>query len=168
MACHYRVAVPDAKVGQPEVNLGLIPGAGGTQRLPRLVGIEKAAEMCALGAPVTATEAHALGIIDEIIEGDLLAGALAFAATVANQPPRRTCDRNERLRSTDLSALRAQVHRHAQLAAIDAVQAAGKLPFEEGLRYERKLFLECLHSEEAKQMIAEFFASRASKKPTSH
>src|SRR4029079_15430408 len=79
MACHYRVAVADAQVGQPEVKLGLIPGAGGTQRLPRLAGVAKAAEMCAGGEPVRATDAEKAGIVDRLIEGDLLAGAIAFA-----------------------------------------------------------------------------------------
>ena len=72
MAGHYRVATPDAQVGQPEVKIGLIPGAGGTQRLPRLAGVVKAAEMCAFGEPISAREALAAGIIDQIIEGDLL------------------------------------------------------------------------------------------------
>src|SRR5215469_11810614 len=83
MAGHYRVAVPSAKVGQPEVKLGIIPGAAGTQRLPRLAGVAKAVEMCAEGNPVSATEALKYGIIDKLIEGDLLQGALAFAREVA-------------------------------------------------------------------------------------
>src|SRR5260370_12814682 len=83
MAGHYRVASPDAQVGQPETKLGLIPGAGGTQRLPRLAGVAKAAEMCAFGEPISARDALARGIVDRLVEGDLLAGALAFAAEVA-------------------------------------------------------------------------------------
>src|SRR5205085_2254349 len=79
MACHYRVAVPAAQVGQPEVKLGLIPGAGGTQRLPRLAGAVKAAEMCAGGEPIRAADALAWGVLDKLIDGDLLAGAVAFA-----------------------------------------------------------------------------------------
>src|SRR5712671_647296 len=79
MACHYRVAVPSAQVGQPEVKLGIIPGAAGTQRLPRLAGVAKAAEMCAFGEPVRAPDALQHGIVDKIIEGDLLQGAIAFA-----------------------------------------------------------------------------------------
>src|SRR2546422_2428715 len=93
MAGHYRVAAQSAQVGQPEVNLGLIPGAGGTQRLPRLAGVARAAEMCAGGKPIGATEALACGVIDRIIEGDLLAGAVAFAQEVAVKGgPRRTRD----------------------------------------------------------------------------
>ena len=79
MACHYRVAVPAAKVGQPEVLLGIIPGAGGTQRLPRLAGAAMALEMCTLGQHIPAERAAAAGIIDRIITGDLLSGAIAFA-----------------------------------------------------------------------------------------
>src|SRR5260370_13276516 len=83
MAGHYRVASPDAQVGQPETKLGIIPGAGGTQRLPRLAGVAKAVEMCAFGEPISARDALARGIVDRLVEGDLLAGALAFAAEVA-------------------------------------------------------------------------------------
>src|SRR5438270_12412274 len=97
MACHYRVAVTSAQVGQPEVKLGIIPGAAGTQRLPRLAGISKAVEMCAAGDPISATDAHQAGIIDQIIEGDLLQGAVAFARTKMGAPPRRTRDLNNKL-----------------------------------------------------------------------
>src|SRR5262252_311119 len=79
MAGHYRVASPDAQVGQPEVKLGIIQGAGGTQRLPRLAGVEKAVEICVEGKPVKASDALKYGIVDRLIEGDLLAGAIAFA-----------------------------------------------------------------------------------------
>src|SRR5579883_2892250 len=83
MAGHYRVLAASAQVGQPEVKLGIIPGAAGTQRLPRLAGVAKAVEMCVTGDPVPAIEAHRAGIIDRIIEGDLLQGAVAFASEVA-------------------------------------------------------------------------------------
>ena len=83
MAGHYRVIAAGAQVGQPEVKLGIIPGAAGTQRLPRLAGIAKAVEMCAFGEPIGAADALAAGIVDRIIEGDLLAGAIAFAREVA-------------------------------------------------------------------------------------
>src|SRR6266852_208397 len=91
MAAHYRVAVADAQAGQAEVKLGLIPGAGGTQRLPRLAGVAKAVEMCAQGNPIKAEEALRCGIIDRIIEGDLLTGALAFAGEVVakGETPRK-------------------------------------------------------------------------------
>src|SRR4029453_5052006 len=83
MAGHYRVAVADAQMGQPEVNLGIIPGAEGTQRLPRLVGVDKAIEMGVTGKPITAAEALGLGLIDRIVEGDLVSGAVAFAREAA-------------------------------------------------------------------------------------
>src|SRR5947209_7296844 len=101
MAGHYRVASADAQVGQPETKLGIIPGAGGTQRLPRLAGVAKAVEMCAFGESIRASEAQQLGIVDRIIEGDLLAGAVAFAREVAAVRPPRTCDRNDKLGSKE-------------------------------------------------------------------
>jgi len=97
MAGHYRIASPTAQLGQPEVKLGIIPGAGGTQRLPRLVGVAKAVEMCAEGKPVSAREAATLGLIDQLIEGDLLAGAVAFAREVADRPAPKTRERSEKL-----------------------------------------------------------------------
>src|SRR6202790_3191880 len=98
VAGHYRVAVPDAQVGQPEVKIGLIPGAGGTQRLPRLAGVAKAVEMCAFGDPISAGAAQEAGIIDQIIEGDLLTGAIAFPRAVLEKPGPKTRERNAKLR----------------------------------------------------------------------
>lgn len=172
MACHYRVAVPSAQVGQPEVNLGLIPGAGGTQRLPRLAGVAKAAEMCAGGAPISAAEALKYGILDRIIEGDLLQGAVAFAQEVAVPGgQRRTRDRNDKLADAQanaaaLAAVRAEVQKRARglLApgkAVDAVEAATRLPFAEGLKREAELFQECLFSEQSRALIHVFFGERA-------
>jgi len=97
MAGHYRVASPDAQVGQPEVKLGIIPGAAGTQRLPRLAGVEKAVEICVEGKPVKASDALKHGIVDRLIEGDLLEGAIAFAREIAGKPAPKTRERNERL-----------------------------------------------------------------------
>src|SRR5262245_17983567 len=106
MAGHYRVASPDAQAGQPEVNLGIIPGAEGSQRLPRLVGVEAAVEMFVSGKAIKAAEAMHLGLFDKIIEGDLQAGAIAFARHIANSggPHRRTRDRNEKLGSPESNA----------------------------------------------------------------
>ena len=164
MAGHYRVATPEAQVGQPEVKIGLIPGAGGTQRLPRLVGIAKAAEMCAFGEPVSAREALALGLIDNIVEGDLLPGAIEFARTITSA--RKTRDRIEKLARVDLGPFRelcrkARKNLIAPLAALDAVEAAGKLPFEQGLRREAEIFEICLHSDQCRALIHVFFAERA-------
>src|SRR5206468_8505561 len=124
----------DAEVGQPEVKLGLIPGAGGTQRLPRLAGVAKAVEMCAQGNPIKASEAQTLGIVDRIIEGDLLAGAIAFANEVSGTAAPKTRERNEKLGSAAenagiFAAARENARKKqrglmAPLAAIDAVDAA--------------------------------------------
>src|SRR4029077_11892365 len=101
MAGHYRVIASSAQVGQPEVKLGLIPGAGGTQRLPRLAGVAKAVEMCAFGTSVKAQEALAAGIVDRIIDGDLRAGAVAFAREIAGKPGPRTRDLTHKLTNAD-------------------------------------------------------------------
>src|ERR1700720_3740349 len=104
MAGHYPIALPTAQVGQPEVKLGIIPGAAGTQRLPRLAGVAKAVEMCTTGNPVKAAEALQFGIVDRIIEGDLLAGAIAFANQMAGKPAPKTRERNEKLGTPEQSA----------------------------------------------------------------
>ncbi len=170
MAGHYRVASPLAQVGQPEVKLGIIPGAGGTQRLPRLVGVAKAVEMCAEGKPVSAREAAMLGLIDQLIEGDLLTGAVAFAREVADRPAPKTRERSEKLataaeNSPIFTAARdaagkKQRGMKAPLAAIDAVEAATRLSFEEGCQTEAKLFTECLFSDQSKALIHVFFGER--------
>ncbi len=169
-ACHYRVAAPTAQVGQPEVKLGIIPGAGGTQRLPRLAGVATAVEMCWNGEPIGAAAAHAAGIVDRIVEGDLLAGAVAFAREVAGRPPRRSRDRNEKLadaasNAAAIARAREQARkkmrgRMAPLRAIDAVEAATKLPFEEGIKEEARIFQECLFADESKAQIHAFFGER--------
>jgi len=170
MAGHYRVAAPSAQVGQPEVKLGLIPGAGGTQRLPRLAGVAKAVEMCAGGNPITAQDALKSGILDRLIEGDLLAGAVAFAREVAGKPAPKTRERKEKLGTAAqnapiFAAARENARKKqrglmAPLAAIDAVEAAAKSSFEEGCETERKLFAECLFSDQSKALIHVFFGER--------
>jgi len=170
MAGHYRVALSTAQVGQPEVKLGLIPGAAGTQRLPRLAGLAKALEMCVSGNPVRAEEALKLGILDRIIEGDLLSGAVAFAREVASRPGPKTRDRNEKLGDPASNAAIVSAAREAAtkkqrgllapLAAIEAVEAAARLPFEEGCKLEQKLFLDCLFSAQSKALIHVFFSER--------
>lgn len=172
MACHYRVAVPAAQVGQPEVNLGIIPGAAGTQRLPRLAGVATGVEMCAFGAPVRAKAALASGILDRVIDGDLLEGAKAFARELiaSGVTPPKTRDRNDKLgdeasNAPIFAAAREQARKTkrgmmAPLAAIDAVEAATKLPFDEGSKKERELFQQCLFSDQSKAMIHVFFGER--------
>jgi len=170
MAGHYRVASPTAQVGQPEVKLGIIPGAGGTQRLPRLVGVAKAVEMCAEGKPVSASDAATLGLIDRLIDGDLLAGAVSFAREIAGKPAPKTRELTEKLGTTAESAAvfaaardsarKKQRGLKAPLAAIDAVEAATRLSFEEGCQAEARLFTECLFSDQSKALIHVFFGER--------
>src|SRR5271156_351388 len=170
MSGHYRVAVPSAQVGQPEVKLGIIPGAAGTQRLPRLAGVAAAVEMCADGKPVSAEKALALGIIDKLIDGDLLAGAIAFAREVAPKAAPKTRERNGKLGTPEqnapiFAAARDNARKKqrgllAPVAAIDAVEAATKLPFEEGCKVEQELFIKCLMSDQSKALIHVFFGER--------
>jgi len=170
MACHYRVAISSAQVGQPEVKLGIIPGAAGTQRLPRLAGVAKAVEMCTTGNPIRAAEALQFGIVDRIIEGDLLPGAIAFAREVAAKPAPKTRERNEKLGTEADNAAIFSVAREtvakkqrgllAPVAAITAIEAATTLPFAEGCQVEQKLFIECLFSEQSKALIHVFFSER--------
>ncbi len=170
MAGRYRVASPTAQVGQPEVKLGIIPGAGGTQRLPRLVGVAKAVEMCAEGKPISAREAATLGLIDRLIEGDLLTGAVGFAREIAGKPAPKTRERAEKLGPAAQNAAifaaareaagKKQRGLKAPLAAIDAVEAGMGLSFEEGCQAEAKLFTECLFSDQSKALIHVFFGER--------
>jgi len=178
MACHYRVAVADAQVGQPEVNLGIIPGAEGTQRLPRLAGVQRAIEMCVTGALVRAPEALAAGIIDRIIEGDLLQGASAFVLEMADAggPWPKASQRTGKLGTPAENAplftggivLAAKTRRNqtAPLLAVQAIEAATTRPFEEGCRVERALVRECFAGTQSKAMVHAFLAERdASKVP---
>src|SRR5216684_5161010 len=170
MGAHYRVAVASAQVGQPEVKLGLIPGAGGTQRLPRLAGVAAAVEMCAGGKPVSAEQALKFGIIDRLIEGDLLTGALAFAHEVAGRPAPKTRERNAKLGTPEQNAVvfaaasetarKKQPGVTAPLAAIQAIKAAVNLPFDKGCEVEQELFAECLFSDQSKALIYVFFGER--------
>ena len=170
MAGHYRVALSTAQVGQPEVKLGLIPGAAGTQRLPRLAGVARAVEMCTSGNPVKAEEALKFGIVDRLIEDDLLAGAVAFAREVAGKSAPKTRERDEKLgnvadnvqifSSARETAAKKQRGLLAPVAAISAVEAATKMPFEEGCKVEQKLFMDCLFSQQSKSLIHVFFSER--------
>ena len=172
MAATCRIATRDAVLGQPEVNLGIIPGAEGTQRLPRLVGVQKALEMCVTGKPVKAADALAAGLIDHVIDGDLRSEAMAFARVVAVQPrPPKTRDRSDRLGSPAENAghfeaaralaAKTRPHQVAPLRAVDAIEAAATLPFDEGCRRERDLFLECIRTDQARALMHLFFAERA-------
>jgi 3-hydroxyacyl-CoA dehydrogenase len=170
MAGHYRVAVADASLGAPEVNLGIIPGAEGTQRLPRLVGVAAAVEMCVSGRPIKAPQALQMGLLDRLIEGDLLSGAVKFAHEVAGLPVRKTRERNELGSVSENAAIfaagRAQAgkirrNQTAPLAALEALEAATTLPFEQGCKKEREIVRRVLAGDQAKAMIHIFFAERA-------
>jgi len=171
MAGHYRVAVADASLGAPEVNLGIIPGAEGTQRLPRLVGVAAAVEMCVSGRPIKAPDALRLGLIDKVMDGELLSGALDFARDVAGERVRKTREKNDNLGSAAgnaalFAAGRAQAgkirrNQTAPLAALEALEAATTLPFEEGCKKEREIVRRVLAGDQAKAMIHIFFAERA-------
>jgi len=176
MACHYRVAVESARLGLPEVTLGIIPGAEGTQRLPRLVGVEKALDMGLSGRPIAAADAVRAGLVDRIVEGELEAGAIAFARerVASGAPHPRTRDRTDKLgtpsQSTPLleaaraTARRAKPHIPAARAWVDAVEAAATLPFERGIERERELSVETVRSEPCKALLHVFFAERAAAK----
>src|SRR5215469_5959334 len=167
LACHFRVAVPAARVGLPEVKLGLLPGAGGTQRLPRLVGPEKALEMIVAGEPIGAAEARGGGIIDEIVEGDLTAAAIDFARRVVHErrPLRLVRDRDEKLIGEGFAdaaeALTRRLRgRDAPAACVEAVRNAITLPFEEGLKRESELFRKLVAGDQSKAQRHIFFAER--------
>lgn len=172
LGCHYRVAAPDAAVGQPEVKLGFPPGAGGTQRLPRLAGLEAALAMIVDGNPVPARQANALGVIDAVIDGDLRAGAVAFAsARVAAGGPHLLA-RDKAIEAKDkawFDAKRAEIAKKARgqkaaVACADCVEAAVNLPFDQGIKREREIFEACMMSAESAALRHVFFAERAASK----
>jgi len=175
MACHYRVAVPSAKVGQPEVLLGIIPGAGGTQRLPRLCGVATAVEMCTLGQHVSAKRALAEGIVDRIVEGDLLAGAIAFALEkAAAQETRKVREQSAKIADKAAAAATFEAARaglkktargaRAPYAAIEAIEAGVFDGFDAGSEREIQLFADCVLSAESRNLIRLFFAEREAAK----
>ena len=171
MACHYRVAVPTAKVGQPEVLLGIIPGAGGTQRLPRLCGVATAIELCTLGQHIGAQRALAEGILDQLVDGDLLAGAIAFAlGKAASGEIRKVREQETRIAdytvaASAIDAARASLKKtargaHAPFAAVDAIAAGVHGGFDAGSAREIELFADCVLSAESRNLIRLFFAER--------
>src|SRR6187397_2025405 len=172
MGCHFRVAAPSTRLGLPEIKLGLIPGAGGTQRLPRLVGIEKALPMILSGDPIPAKDALAAGLVDEVIEGDLVQGAVAFARKVLaeKRPLVRVKDRDEKLKEVranpakfdEIVAQHAKKTRglHAPAAAIEAIRMTLDTPIEEAQKKERDLFLKLVVGDQSKAQRHIFFAER--------
>lgn len=173
LACHYRCALSSAKVGLPEVKLGLLPGAGGTQRTPRLAGAEAALELMTSGKPIPAEKATSLNFIDHIIEGDeLLEGALNYAGKLLAEdaPLRKVRDLKTSSPSEGFfEAAEAKLAKRArgQLAPqkiLECVQAAATLEFEKGLEFERNAFIECLNSPQSAALRHVFFAERQTSK----
>ncbi|UIP06678.1 3-hydroxyacyl-CoA dehydrogenase NAD-binding domain-containing protein [Erythrobacter sp. SDW2] len=174
LACHYRVAVPSAKLGLPEVKLGLIPGAAGTQRLPRVVGVENALPMVVGGDPISAKKAQAIGLVDAIVgEDSLEADAIAFARSKIGQPVKRSSEgtaNEDGIRNPDLfDQFRAKNARalrgfDAPNVAIQAVKAATELPYAEGVKKERELFTGLMSGTQSAAMRHYFFAERAANK----
>lgn len=168
LASHYRCATTTARVGLPEVNLGLLPGAGGTQRVPRLCGIAAALDLITGGKPVAATSAHMLGLVDHLIEGDLKSGALAYTQSLIDRGA--GCRRSSELPAPKAdpaaaAAARKQLAKRArgQLAPqriVDCIEASSKLPFPEGLAAEREAFLELMAGPQSAGMRHLFFAER--------
>lgn len=174
LACHYRLAAPGTRLGFPEVTLGIIPGAGGTQRMPRLIGVEKTLDLIINAKPIDAAEARELGIIDQIIEGDLRDGALAYAAKLldAGGTPRPTSARNvdpatagdaAMMRLTAL-AQKLYPNREAALSAIKAVQASVILPLDQGLLAENEIVNHAKATLESRALVHVFFAERATRR----
>jgi 3-hydroxyacyl-CoA dehydrogenase len=171
LACNYRVAVPSAKVGLPEVLIGILPGGGGTQRLPRLIGPKAALDMIVTGRHVPAEEAKKLGILDEIVdEKNLRGAAIRYARSVVGKPLTRVRDRTDRLAEAKadpgmFEAMRKSIARKARnqkapYNCIACVEAATTQPFEEGLDTERRLFAELENADEARALRYAFFAER--------
>ena len=172
LAAHYRCAMPFAKVGLPEVKLGLLPGAGGTQRTTRLAGVKASLDLITSGVPIVAAKAKSLGLIDKIIDGNLLSGAIAWAGQlVADQAPiRRSSEQAvpeydaaifEEYRTSLRRRARGQI---APGRIVAAVEAAATMSFTDGLAIEKQAFLDCMASPESAGMRHIFFAEREASK----
>src|SRR2546427_8325331 len=176
LACHYRIGVKGARFGVPEVKLGILPGAGGTQRLPRVVGVEKGLQMMVSGDPIGADEALRVGLIDEIVDGDLATAGVAFAEKVLDEqrPLRKIRDLTDKIAAARskpeiFAEFRKSVARQtrgfrAPESIVKAVEAAVNLPFDQGIKRERELFVELLNSPESKAQRYFFFAEREAAK----
>ena len=175
LGCHYRVATPDATLGLPEVKIGLLPGAGGTQRLPRAIGAEKALKMITTGDPIKADEALQHGLVERIVDRSSFDGVLKFASEVAGKRPlpklrdKRVAVPPQFTAKQMFDYARSEVAKRARglpapAKCVDAVEASVERPFEEGLAFERRLFIELVQSPESKALRHAFFAERAAAK----
>ncbi|WP_295533253.1 3-hydroxyacyl-CoA dehydrogenase NAD-binding domain-containing protein [uncultured Thioclava sp.] len=170
MGCRFRVAVPQAKIGLPEVTLGIIPGASGTVRTPRLAGVEVAVDLVTSGKPMAASKAREAGLIDAVIEGDLEAGAIAFAKAALAKPLPAPISARPVAKMDDAfweakRKLAAKPGHRAPLEALDALRRATELPFDAAMAAERESFLALRSSDEAAALRAVFFAERAAPRP---
>ena len=174
MACHYRVAAPDAQLALPEVKLGLLPGAGGTQRLPRLIGAEQSLRMITTGEPIKAEKAAKLGLVDELTQGDLLQAGVAFAEKVVfeNRPLRRVRDMSVNVPGGPdvfFPIARAEVAKAsrgfpAPMKCFECVEDAARIPYDQGYINERTRFMELMFTTESKAQRHAFFAEREANK----
>jgi len=171
LGCHYRVALPDAKLGTPEVKLGLLPGAGGTQRLPRVAGVKHALEMCATGNPISGKEGFDCGLVDRLIEGEVVPHAVGYAEEVRDiRPLPKSSEREDRLEEARSNPQLFDEFRKANVrkfrgfdapeANIRAVSTALEKPYSEGVIEERKLFMELMSGTQARAQQYFFFAER--------
>jgi 3-hydroxyacyl-CoA dehydrogenase len=172
LSCHYRCALPDAKVGLPEVKLGLLPGAGGTQRLPRLIGAQAALDLMTSGNPIGAGQAASLGLIDHVVDGELVDAAINWCRELAENGAARRATSElpvesipdgafDEYRSTLARRARGQV---APQRIVDCVEASLTGPFAEGLKIEREAFIDCMQSPQSAALRHMFFAERAAAK----
>ena len=173
LACHYRVALPSAKLGTPEVKLGLLPGAGGTQRLPRVAGVRKALEMCATGNPIGAKDGFDCGLIDRLIEDDLIVHAVGYAEEVRDiRPLPKSSEREYKINECDPTVFADFRKENARKFRgfdapennIRAVEFACKMPYSEGVLEERKLFMELMSGTQSRAQQYFFFAERKAAK----
>ena len=172
LSCRYRVASPTALMGLPEVKLGLIPGAGGTQRLPRLIGVKEAAAMITSGKPISASKAAKVGLIDDIADSDIVKTAISLAQvklTTQDRPPlsaiEKPADWNlEWVKDFQANLIKRSRGQESPIRALEAVKATGELSFVDGLKREREIFAECMSSPQRKGLIHSFFAEREAKK----
>jgi 3-hydroxyacyl-CoA dehydrogenase len=173
LACHYRVAAHDSKLGTPEVKLGLIPGAGGTQRLPRVAGVTHALEMCALGEPISAKAAFDCGLVDRLIDGELIPHAVGFAEEVRDiRPLPKSSERRDRIEAADHSIFEEFLSVNgkkfrgfdAPQAAVEAIRIATEKPYPQGQAQARSLFEQLVEGEQSKAQRYLFFAERQAAK----
>ena len=178
LACHSRIAIPGTRIGLPEVTLGIVPGAGGTQRLPRLIGVLPALDAIVSGKPMTAERAHELGLVDGLADDsdDLLkiSVSIAHRLSIGPEPPKKTRDRDGHLleaqnRPELFDEFRSRISRRARgfeapFACIDCVEAATTMSFENGLAFEREVFLRCRSSNQSLSQRHAFFAEREARK----